>query len=176
MHAAGMPNGNDTGPLHPRAVPPGFAKADFTQPSTSKPVPTSVLPTHSVVCSLCVGDDSKQLPSSNQQDTPCECRRWRMLSRWSRRRRAMLEPGRCEPAGAPMSCSRSGMRARRQRLRVATASLPCAASLLAGLVPSQNRDAEGQCGGSSCSILELFLSTTLHGNAGCPCRAYDGRL
>ena len=39
MHVAGMPNGNGGLPLHPRAVPPGFVKAEFVQPSTSKPVP-----------------------------------------------------------------------------------------------------------------------------------------
>ena len=39
MHASGMPNGNGGLPLHPRAVPPGFVKAEFVHPSTSKPVP-----------------------------------------------------------------------------------------------------------------------------------------
>ena len=38
MHAAGLPNGNGVPPLHPRAAPPEFAKAEFEKASTSKPV------------------------------------------------------------------------------------------------------------------------------------------
>lgn len=113
MVANGLPNGSSVSsssilpPLHPRGpLPDGFAKAEYAQPSTSKPVRacalvlttpcSSLLMCIPVVAPCTVNEHVALVVLKLLKSCACTCHRhWLMQSRLSRPQHGMQGPGRC---------------------------------------------------------------------------------